>query len=80
LIWLGGAYNGSTHGAGIAVNTLEPPQEDAIFGKFIGEIEADNTRPSAPKLGRVFFDRSIDPARPIWYDGSNWVDAVGNAV
>lgn len=31
--------------------------------------------------GHVFFDESLNPARPIWYKGNNvWVDATGATV
>ncbi len=35
-------------------------------------------RPSSPYVGQMYFD--TDLAKPIWYTGSDWVDAVGNIV
>jgi len=36
------------------------------------------SRPSAPSIGQFYFD--TDLSKPIWYSGSNWVDATGTAV
>jgi hypothetical protein len=35
-------------------------------------------RPSSPEAGRRYFD--TDVGKPIWYDGSSWVDASGATV
>jgi len=35
-------------------------------------------RPSNPSKGEQFFD--TDLGKPIWYDGTNWVDATGATV
>lgn len=42
--------------------------------------ESDTTanRPSGPAVGQRYFD--TDLGQPIWYDGSNWVDAQGTSV
>ncbi len=37
-----------------------------------------STRPSSPKAGYTMYDSSLGKA--IWYTGSGWVDANGNAV
>ena len=36
------------------------------------------SRPSAPNTGQFYFDTTI--TKPIWYSGSNWVDATGTTV
>lgn len=43
-----------------------------------GRTEADSSRPDAPERGQRFFDTNL--GQPIWYDGSNWVDANGETV
>jgi len=46
-----------------------------------GVVWANSTtsnRPSNPKTGQRYFDTTI--GQPIWYDGSNWVDAQGATV
>ena len=35
-------------------------------------------RPSSPPTGAMFFD--TDLGKPIWWDGTQWVDATGTAV
>lgn len=35
-------------------------------------------RPIAPELYEMYFD--TDLGLPIWYDGTNWVDATGATV
>lgn len=36
------------------------------------------TRPASPLKGQMYFDTTI--AKPIWYNGTKWVDATGTAV
>lgn len=40
--------------------------------------ESADSRPASPEEGQRFFDSSL--GQPIWYDGSNWVDAMGSEV
>ena len=37
---------------------------------------------STPKLqtGQYYFDTSLSPAKPIWWNGTAWVDATGTVV
>lgn len=35
-------------------------------------------RPVSPEAGVMYYDRTL--SKPIWYNGSNWIDATGNAV
>jgi hypothetical protein len=39
------------------------------------DIGATADRPSSPYTGQTYFDTTI--SKPIWYDGTNWVDATG---
>ncbi|MEE8308044.1 MAG: hypothetical protein V3R81_12315, partial [Gammaproteobacteria bacterium] len=43
-------------------------------------VDSDITanRPVGPALGRRFFDTTL--GIPIWFDGTNWVDATGSTV
>lgn len=38
------------------------------------------TRPSSPTIGQMFFDTSLPITKPIWYNGTVWVDATGTTV
>jgi hypothetical protein len=40
--------------------------------------ESGSSRPSNPVEGQRFFD--TDLGQPIWYDGTDWVDATGSTV
>lgn len=44
----------------------------------VWESGATGSRPGGPVLGQRFFDTTI--GLPIWYDGTNWIDAAGNTV
>jgi hypothetical protein len=41
-------------------------------------IDTTVNRPSNPNVGEQFFDRTI--GKPIWYNGTEWVDAAGATV
>jgi hypothetical protein len=45
-----------------------------------GRTESGTTanRPGTPSTGQRYFD--TDLGQPIWYDGSSWIDANGNAI
>lgn len=64
-----------------------PPQMDdaqmknflqAIWRTLVIETATTATRPTNNWLGRTLFDASL--AKPIWWTGSNWVDATGAIV
>lgn len=38
------------------------------------------SRPSTPYVGQYYLDTDLAPVRPIWWDGSNWIDATGTVV
>lgn len=40
--------------------------------------EKGATRPTTPQTGQRFFDTTL--GKPIWYNGTNWVDATGTIV
>lgn len=44
-----------------------------VIGGF--KSGATTSRPASARTGQVFFDTTL--GKPIWYDGSNWVDATG---
>lgn len=46
--------------------------------KYVDLNGDTSQRPSAPFMGQHYFD--TDLGYPIWWDGSNWVDAQGNTV
>lgn len=40
-----------------------------------------STRPPSPVAGQFFFDTTLGAnGKPIWYTGSNWVDATSTIV
>jgi hypothetical protein len=45
---------------------------------FIWKSGSSAGRPPSPTKGQRYFDDSL--GQPIWYDGSNWVDAQGSKV
>ena len=49
---------------------------DGRYTRLQGGATAE--RPLEPKLYEMFFD--TDEGLPIWWDGSQWVDATGTAV
>lgn len=44
-------------------------------------VSIGTTRPSSPSIGLVFFDTSLSAnGKPIFYNGTNWVDYSGTIV
>lgn len=39
-----------------------------------------SNRTSTPKIGDIYFDTTISPSRPVWWNGTAWVDATGATV
>lgn len=37
-------------------------------------------RPVSPDVGECFYCLDVAPPRPLWWSGSNWVDAIGNVI
>ncbi len=44
----------------------------------ISEPATSDNRPAAPALGQCYFDTTL--GKPIWFDGTDWVDALGSKV
>lgn len=44
----------------------------------ISEPATSDNRPASPALGQCYFDTTL--GKPIWFDGTNWVDALGSKV
>ena len=55
-------------------------QSDAATAGYADVFPSGLTgaRPPSPVIGQRFFDTSL--GKPIWYDGSQWVDALGALV
>ncbi len=49
-----------------------------IVGKFVVPSGATSARPTSPSTGTHYFDTTI--GKPIWYNGTHWVDATGSSV
>ncbi len=58
------------------LNKIEQGIADAHFLAAGGGSSA--SRPSNPVLYQCYFDTTIN--KPIWWNGSNWVDALGETV
>lgn len=42
--------------------------------EFEGGITGTRPTPTQYEVGRSYFDKTLSPARPIWWDGNDWVD------
>lgn len=51
------------------------PIDDTTPYPFYGPT---SSRPSDPTITQAYFDTTLD--EPIWWDGSQWIDAMGGAV
>lgn len=76
-------------GNNITFETYNPPTFDKfvlsvgngeLFGNTTSFFGATADRPTFKGIGCQFFDTSISPARPIWWNGTAWVDATGATV
>ena len=63
---------------------MEVVNDDDITDKVYAtpQKKSGNIRPTLTinDVGYVFFDGSLSPARPVWWTGTEWVDATGVAV
>lgn len=50
--------------------------ENSPFG-VVGGSGPTTFRPASPTLGTMYFDTTLVPPIPIWWDGAQWVDATG---
>ena len=48
------------------------------FEKRISDPMPSVNRPEDPKEGQCYFDTTLK--QPIWFNGENWVDAMGNRI
>lgn len=46
--------------------------------KFVTLNGSTGNRPSNPVVGQFYLDSSL--GKPIWWKGSNWIDATGSTV
>lgn len=52
---------------------------EAVFQKGVsGNYFTTSNRPTVTKIGIMIFDQTL--GKPIWWNGSNWVDATGTTV
>lgn len=49
-------------------------KENVNYKKYTGSAQ----RPQNNSVGSMIFD--TDLLKPIWFNGNNWIDAVGNIV
>ena len=76
-------YNGTPVRQGrqilIAKDVLSSLKDYPSKGSLKNLSSVGSSRPLAP-VGFCFFDTSLSPARPVWYNGKDWVDATGKVV
>jgi hypothetical protein len=46
--------------------------------EYVYRAGATADRPASPVTGQMFFDTTL--GTPIWWNGSNWIDASGTTV
>ena len=51
---------------------------NATDAQFVIPSYITASRPASPTTGSHVFDTTL--GKPIWYDGTNWVDATGTTV
>lgn len=72
-----GASAGGTRGIismdALSIDHTQSPSENVVW-----ETGATGSRPAGPVTGQRFFDTTL--GIPIWFDGTNWVDANGVIV
>lgn len=61
-----------------AANVLKTDDRLIAAGGLVTTAAVTGSRPSGPTQGQVHFDTTL--GIPIWYSGSNWVDATGTTV
>jgi hypothetical protein len=67
-------------------NTINLGPNVHVQGIYSGEIPSDmntvwksgSTRPTEPQIGQRFFDTTL--GKPIWFNGTDWIDATGTIV
>lgn len=56
-----------------------PKEAKALVNRdYVTANGVTGSRPSAPILAQFYFDTTL--GYPIWYNGSDWVDAQGNTA
>lgn len=58
-----------------------PVEQDVdVAGYEVANVvwDSGSSRPSSPVVGQRFFDTSL--GQPIWFNGTDWVDAQGTTV
>lgn len=53
-------------------------QLDTKFSTFVNPNGATGARPTSPVVGQQFFDTTL--GLPIWFNGTNWINASGTIV
>ena len=52
--------------------------KSVMLSNFISIPSEENIRPNKPIKGQCFFDTDLN--KPIWFDGSNWIDSNGTII
>lgn len=56
--------------------------KQSILNNIVIQSGATGARPGTPVVGQTYFDTSLaaGAGQPIWFNGTNWVDATGTVV
>jgi len=60
------------------VNNVDWVEDRAYYSNKIDENGPTTSRPSTPVTGQRYFDTTLN--KPIWYNGTAWVEATGATV
>lgn len=74
-------YNGLSYIAKKSSNNVEPTNAEywQLISAPVYLSGTTENRPSANlTIGMAYFDTSL--GKPIWYNGSNWVDSTGSTI
>ena len=51
---------------------------DKTYAKKINQAGSTADRPTTAELGQCYFDTGLN--KPIWFNGTNWVDYTGATI
>ena len=63
---------------GIELDALFIDHNQNVSNQVVWENGVTGSRPGSPVTGQRYFDTTL--GLPIWYDGTNWIDAAGATV
>jgi len=67
--------NNLCEGAGVSVHDI---YLGFIEGRIVPQASTTLNRPADPNVGEMYFDTTL--GKPIWHNGTDWIDATGTVV